>query len=151
MRRVLVGVSVMLLACRSEAPPSGATTPTTAAPPTATAATTAAPTETQTETKKPTNEITITDPSQPEATVGKSVVVVGIQTRTKQPTVNGVDVDGDYELSDKKVVARGVLTKTVVPELPPAKDGLEVARRGAGTYYAVIDPATKMIAKTKPA
>jgi hypothetical protein len=95
--------------------------------------------------------ITITDPSQREAAVGKSVVVIGIQTRTKQPQVNGIDVDGAYGLSDKKVVARGVLKKTVVAEVPPAEDGLEVARRGAGTYYAVIDPTTEQIAKTKPA
>jgi hypothetical protein len=103
-------------------------------------------------TNEPTkDEITITDPSQREAAVGKSVVVIGVQTRTKQPQVNGVDVDGAYELSDKKVVARGVLEKTVVPEEPRSEDGLVVASRGAGTFYAVIDPATKQIAKTKPA
>ena len=96
------------------------------------------------------DEIAITDPSQREANVGKSVVVIGIQTRTKQPQVNGVDVDGDYNLSDKKVVARGILKKTVVKEAP-TKDGLHAASRGAGTFYAVIDPTTKMIAKTKPA
>jgi hypothetical protein len=98
-----------------------------------------------------TTTITITDPSQREAAVGKSVVVIGVQSRSKQPQVNGVDVDGEYGLSDKKVVARGILKKTVVAEPPPAKDGLEVARRGAGTYYAVIDPTTEQIAKTKPA
>lgn len=128
MRTVVVMVGLLLAACtKTENPTETKTTVTTK------------------------DEITITDPSQREAAVGKSVVVIGVQTRTKQPTVNGVDVDGDYELSDKKVVARGILEKTVVPELPPAKDGMEVARRGAGTYYAVIDPATKMIAKTKPA
>ena len=128
MRTVVVMVGLLLAACtKTEKPTETKTTVTTK------------------------DEITITDPSQREAAVGKSVVVIGVQTRTKQPTVNGVDVDGDYELSDKKVVARGILEKTVVPELPPAKDGMEVARRGAGTYYAVIDPATKMIAKTKPA
>jgi hypothetical protein len=94
-------------------------------------------------------EITITEPGQREAAVGRSVVVIGLQTRTKQPTVNGIDVDGDYELSDKKVVARGILEKTVVPERPRTKDDLEVASRGAGTYYSVIDPTTKMLAKTK--
>lgn len=92
--------------------------------------------------------ITITDPSQREAAVDKAVVVIGIQTRTKQPQVNGVDVDGAYDLSDKKVVARGVLRKTVVSEGPPSKDGLHVASRGAGTFYAVIDPSTKQTAKT---
>jgi hypothetical protein len=95
--------------------------------------------------------ITITDPSQREAAVGASVVVIGIQTRTKQPQVNGVDVDGDYKLSDTKVIARGILKKTVVAEEPASKDGLRVASRGAGTFFAVIDPATKKIAKTKPA
>jgi hypothetical protein len=107
--------------------------------------------EPKTSDSETTTTITITDPSQREAAVGKSVVVIGIQTRTKQPQVNGIDVDGAYGLSDKKVVARGILKKTVVAEPPPAKDGLEVARRGAGTYYAVIDPTTEQIAKTKPA
>src|SRR5262245_39395928 len=127
MRRVLVAVGFVLVACRSSAPseaPSSAS---------------ATPEEPKTMMK---DEITITDRSQLEAAVGKSVVVIGIQTRTKQPTVNGVDVDGDYDLSDKKVVARGVLKKTVVPEEPPRKDGLQVASRGAGTFYSLIDPAT---------
>lgn len=101
--------------------------------------------------KKDETVMTITDPSQREAAVDKAVVVIGIQTRTKQPQVNGVDVDGDYKLSDTKVVARGILRKHVVPEEPPSKDGLQVASRGAGTFYAVIDPATKQIAKTTPA
>lgn len=101
--------------------------------------------------KQTETEIMITDPSQREAAVDKAVVVVGLQTRTKQPQVNGVDVDGDDAFSDKTVVVRGVLRKTVVPERPPSKDGLHVASRGAGTFYAVIDPATKQIAKTRPA
>jgi hypothetical protein len=36
-------------------------------------------------------------------------------------------VDGDYALSDKKVVVRGVLRRFVVPEAPTA-DGLAVAQ-----------------------
>jgi hypothetical protein len=127
MRRVFVAVPLMLYACGE--PPS-ATTPAPAAM-----------------TKDDT--ITIREASEREAAVGKSVVVIGIQTRTKQPQVNGVDVDGAYELSDKKVVARGILEKNVVPEEPPRKDGLQVASRGAGTFYSVIDPTTKMLAKTK--
>jgi hypothetical protein len=99
----------------------------------------------------PNAEITITDPSQREAAVGKAVVVVGIQTRTKQPQVNGVDVDGDYKLSETKVVARGILRKTVVAEEPSREERMHAATRGAGTFYAVIDPATNQIAKTKPA
>ena len=95
-------------------------------------------------------EITITAPSQREAAVDKPVVVIGIQTRTKQPQVNGVDVDGDYNLSDKKVVARGVLRRTVVPE-PTLEERMHAATRGGGTFYALIDPETKQLAKTKPA
>jgi hypothetical protein len=132
MPRMSIAIGLVLVACRStaptEAPSTGSTTMTTTDA-----------------------EIRITDPSQREAAVDKPVVVIGIQTRTKQPEVNGVDVDGDYNLSDKKVVARGILKRTVVPEAPPAKDGLQVASRGPGTYYAVIDPETKQMAKTKPA
>ena len=129
MRRVFVAVALMLWACGE--PPA-----TPAAAPSAM-------------TKDTDDAITIREPSQREAAVGKSVVVIGIQTRTKQPQVNGVDVDGDYNLSDKNVIARGVLEKHVVAEEPPSKDGLHVASRGAGTFYSVIDPTTKMLAKTK--
>jgi hypothetical protein len=90
-----------------------------------------------------------TGPSQRAAAVDKMVVVIGIQTRTKQPQVNGIDVDGDYNLSDKKVVARGVLRKTVVAEEPTLEERMHAATRGAGTFYAVIDPETKQLAKTK--
>jgi hypothetical protein len=99
----------------------------------------------------PSTDVTITDPSQREAAVDKPVVVIGIQTRTKQPQVNGVDVDGDYKLSDTKVVARGILRKTVVAEEPSLEERMHAATRGAGTFYAVIDPETQQLAKTRPA
>src|SRR5262249_27091650 len=75
-------------------------------------------------------EITITDPSERDAALDKLVVIIGIQTRNKQPTVNGVDVDGAYALSDKKVVVRGILQKHVIPPQPPG--GLPMASRGPG-------------------
>ncbi|MCY1071218.1 hypothetical protein OV090_41130 [Nannocystis sp. RBIL2] len=88
-------------------------------------------------------ETVITDRSQPAAAVGKTVTIIGPQTRTKQPTVHGVDVDGDYALSDRTVIVRGVLRETVVTEVDPT-----VAGRGPGTYYAVVDPATGELART---
>jgi hypothetical protein len=146
MRRsqALVALLVILLGagCRSE--PTGAP-PKEPPPP-------KEPAKGQTQDVTPTttaSEITITGPSQRAAAVDKMVVVIGIQTRTKQPQVNGIDVDGDYNLSDKKVVARGVLRKTVVAEEPTLEERMHAATRGAGTFYAVIDPETKQLAKTK--
>lgn len=90
-----------------------------------------------------TGETVITDRSQRAAAVGKTVIIIGPQTRTKQPTVHGVDVEGDYALSDRTVIVRGVLRETVITEID-----LTVANRRPGTFYAVIDPATGELART---
>lgn len=86
--------------------------------------------------------ILITDASQRAAAVGKRVRIVGVQTRTKIPTVCGVDVDGDYQLSDKRVVVTGVLERTVVEQVDPY-----AASRGPGTFYRVVDQQTGRLAR----
>ena len=89
----------------------------------------------------------IEERSQLDAAVGKLVTIVGTQTRTKIPTVLGVDVDGDYELSDRRVQVSGILHRRTVEPKEPDPDELPVATRGPGTYYSVIDPATNTLAK----
>lgn len=53
------------------------------------------------------------------------------------------DVHGVYALSDRTVIVRGVLRETVVTKVDP-----NLAGRGPGTYYAVVDPATGELART---
>jgi hypothetical protein len=88
---------------------------------------------------------TITDAGQREAAAGKPVRIIGVQTRTKVPTVCGVDVDGDYELSDKMVMVTGRLEKRVVDSVDP-----HTANRGTGTFYSVIDETTGRLARPVP-
>jgi hypothetical protein len=90
--------------------------------------------------------ILITDPSQRDAAAGKLVTVVGIQTRTRAVTVNGVDVDGDYDLSDRRVRATGTLHKRVVE--PRKQSEPIVASRGPGTYYYLVNANGNGLAKT---
>jgi hypothetical protein len=90
----------------------------------------------------------ITNASQREAAVGKLVTVVGVQTRTKIPTVVGIDIDGDYALSDREVRATGRLERYVIA--PPSPEEPIMATRSPGTYYSLIDPATGVLAKTSP-
>jgi hypothetical protein len=87
----------------------------------------------------------INDSKQLDAAVGRNVTIVGVQTRTKIPTVCGVDVDGSDDLSERKVIVRGVLHRDVVTsaEAPPTS-----ANRGPGTFYSVVDPSTGRLAKT---
>jgi hypothetical protein len=85
----------------------------------------------------------ITSPEQREAAVDKQVTIIGEQTRTKQPTVCGVDVDGDYELSNREVIVQGVLRRSVIVNVDTS-----MQTRGPGTFYSVIDPATGRLAKT---
>lgn len=90
--------------------------------------------------------VVITDPGELDKHLGDLVTIVGEQTRTKIPTVLGVDVDGDHELSERRVRATGILQRRVVkPE--DLEDGPIMASRGPGTYYSVIDPDTKHLAK----
>ena len=79
--------------------------------------------------------------------VGQIVTLVGVQTRTKIPTVCGVDIDGDYALSDQKVEVTGRLERYEVPE--PSPDQPIAASRGPGTYYRLIDPATGSLARSR--
>src|SRR4051794_20035302 len=57
------------------------------------------------------SRVLITDLSQREAAVGREVTVVGVQRRSKPPEVCGIEVDGDYDLSDRRVTAQGVLRR----------------------------------------
>jgi hypothetical protein len=144
--RILLAFAMMTVGCPSSGTAPTVTTAEASAPPPA--ASSVAPAASAEPTTM-SGAITITDPSQREAAVGKAVIVIGKQTRNKMPTVNGVDVDGAYELSDKKVVARGILEKHVEDPDPPGAP--HAARRAPGTFYGVVDPATKRLATTRPA
>lgn len=93
--------------------------------------------------------VTIVEGSQVDlaSLVGKEVTLVGVQTRTKIPTVCGVDVDGDYEHSDTKVTATGILQRREVA--PRGADEPIVASRGPGIYYSLHNPAGGL-ARTRP-
>ncbi|MCB9706726.1 MAG: hypothetical protein H6711_33080 [Myxococcales bacterium] len=91
-----------------------------------------------------------------DASVGKTITLIGVQSRTKQPMVLGVDVDGDYKLSDRRVQATGVLVRwTAEPPTDPDEIAKAEARaqtsRGYGTFYRLVDPARGDLARTEPA
>lgn len=73
------------------------------------------------------------------ALVGQRVELVGVLTRSKVPTVCGVDVGEAPELSEQRVVARGILARREVE--PPAPDAPISAGRGPGVYYSLRTPA----------
>lgn len=79
-----------------------------------------------------------------DAYVGKVVTRVCVQTRSKQPAMCGVDVDGDYALSDRLVRATGVLGRRVIPR---RDEPTQVATRGPGTYYTLVDATTHQLAR----
>lgn len=87
-------------------------------------------------------------PEDLDALVGRRITLVGTQTRSKIPTVCGVDVDGDYQLSDEAVEVTGRLERHVIEPRPP--DAPPVASRGPGTYYRLVDPDTGQLAATRP-
>lgn len=128
---VVLMASVSVLACaqapavQSEPPPAPAPAP--------------APTQSSP------GALVITDASELDGAVGQTVTLVGTQSRTKIPTVLGVDVDGSYEHSDRRVRVTGVLRKHVVVE--PAPSAPITAARGPGTYYSIVDPDTQTLAK----
>ncbi len=95
-------------------------------------------------TAHPDGTMLITHVDQREASVDREVTVVGIQTRTKVPQVCGVDVDGDYALSDREVIARGVLRRIIITEVDNT-----IANRGTGTFYWLEDPTTGRISQTR--
>jgi hypothetical protein len=89
----------------------------------------------------------LTCPRDLKSHVGQTVGLVGTLTRTKIPTVCGVDVDGDDHLSDKQVIATGVLERYVVPQ---RTGGPQVTSRGPGVYFRLVDETTGRLAKTRP-
>jgi hypothetical protein len=68
--------------------------------------------------------------------VGRHVTVIGLQSRTKRPMVCGIEVDGDYDLSDRRVIAHGILKRYVVKEEDVDNT---MQNRGAGTFYSLQD------------
>ena len=78
---------------------------------------------------------TVTDRARLAACVGKTVTLRGVVSRTKVPSILGVDVDADYELSDRVGVATGKLATYTIRERGP--DEPIVASKGPGTYYAL--------------
>ncbi len=98
--------------------------------------------------KLPKNSVVlITDEKQVDANVGKLVRLEGVVANSKQPTLLGVDISCDsLDLRGQKAWAYGLLDKIVAkePETEPIS-----ATRGAGTYYQLIDPSTKMFANVR--
>lgn len=121
----------------ASAPATGAPSPTPSATPSAAASGPPAVTS---------GAIVITERHQRDAAVDKSVTVIGVLTRTKVPTIVGIDVDDAYDLSEKKVIAKGILRKRVETE-PLEKDGVHRAGRGPGTYYYLANPSGQGLAK----
>jgi len=82
--------------------------------------------------------------------VGKRITVKGEIFYKFIPTIIGVDVSCinvykiGQDLNGKKAVATGVLTKTIVKEIPKmkSKEGYVTGsqNRGVGTFYALIVP-----------
>lgn len=94
--------------------------------------------------------VVISEPAQREAAVGKRVVIIGVQTRAKMPQVNGVDVDADHGLAERRVRVEGILRKRVIEPTESDPDELPIATRGPGTYYSVVDPETGQLARPRP-
>lgn len=97
-----------------------------------------------------TNEpIVVTNASHLEQYIGQEIILKGKVSNTKIPTIIGVDVTSfDPDLRGQMAQASGVLKKWVVKE--EKKRSLEVARRGPGTYYRLVDPKTGELAKAHP-
>jgi hypothetical protein len=94
-------------------------------------------------------EIVVDARAQLDAVVGQRITIVGVQSRTKQPMVLGVDVDGDYALSDRRVRATGVLERRTVAPTPFEVDAPARTSRGAGTFYSLTDPQRGGLARTE--
>jgi hypothetical protein len=84
-----------------------------------------------------------------DAVVGQRITLIGVQSRTKQPMVLGVDVDGDYALSDRRVRATGVLERRTVAPEPFDPDAPARTSRGPGTFYSLVDPQSGDLARTE--
>ena len=95
--------------------------------------------------------IVITSRAQREAAVDKYVNVIGTLARSKIPTAVGIDVGDADHLSDKKVIVRGVLRKTIVTKDPIEKSGGSgvAAGRGVGTNYELESPDGEGLAKPR--
>src|SRR5689334_20295904 len=88
--------------------------------------------------------------------VDTQVTIQGEVSNTKLPQILGVEIGTfNVELRGKLATATGVLKKIIVTEEDikriDAKFGGKVtpARRGAGTFYRLVDPKTDMIAQAR--
>ena len=84
-----------------------------------------------------------------DAAVGQRITIIGVQSRTKQPMVLGVDVDGDYALSDRRVRATGILERRTVAPKPFDPDAPAQTSRGPGTSYSLVDPQRGGLARAE--
>jgi len=88
------------------------------------------------------------------AAVGRYVTVRGpAEFNRKQPLILGVDVDADgLNPGIKEAEATGYLQVTVVTKEDLAREeqsGKVAAHRGPGTYYSLVDPKTRRLAKAR--
>lgn len=102
-----------------------------------------------------TTEIVITDAVDLPKHVGQIVTLRGIQSRSKLPYVLGVYVDGQYELSDKMVLATGRLTsyETTAEDVKAfdrrmKESPFALPRISVGTHFRLTDPQTDEPVKT---
>jgi hypothetical protein len=93
---------------------------------------------------------TLTDRSQLAGCVGKRVTLRGVVSRSKIPSILGVDVDAEYELSDRLGEATGTLATYMIFEQDP-NDQIVRASKSPGTYYALHALDGNGLAKAKPA
>ncbi len=95
----------------------------------------------------------ITRPAELDAAVGKTVTLRGTVSNTKIATLAGADVDSDApDLRGRAAEASGVLERVVVTQAgldaTIAAQG-QIPNRGAGTFYRLIDPRTRTLARVQ--
>lgn len=76
-------------------------------------------------------------PTDLDALVGKRVQVFGIQTAARNARVCGIGVRGRRELTGKRVVATGIVKRTVARGASAIRDD-PIATRAPGVYYDLI-------------
>ncbi len=84
----------------------------------------------------------LTQPSELAGHVGKRVTLRGTVENSRIATLIGVDVESETpDLRGQPAVAEGVLEKIVVTQEQVDRNnaGGQVAQRGAGTYYRLVD------------
>lgn len=95
----------------------------------------------------------IRSPTEVDAHVGQIVTLEGEVAQSKIPTLLGVDVnetgsDG-HDARGKRCRATGRLEKTVVTQQEIDREPIS-ANRGAGTFYALVNPDGQGLARPTP-